>query len=425
MPYRPVTQEELPLLVEIGERAFRFDASQMREQLANDSFRYNRTHGRVWEEEARGVVASMWLFERDITVGGHELAAGLIGMVGVPAEHRRRGYANKMMRGALQEMRERELPLSLLFPYSIPFYNRLGYGVASYVWSIEFPLEELRDFDEMRRVRRMTPEDMPAMQRLYERVRLRHNGWMERTEWEWRERVLDLPGNADWPQKVEGVVVPGEGDELDGYLTYTIADVEGATIASKARSVLVQEWVSDGDEAWRALAGFVAAQRAQAKFMRYTAPEGFPLLHALHERNTFRDRRNVEFAFRDTLSMGAGLMGRIVHLEKALRQRGYPAHVSGECVVQMRDEQLPANEEPLHLNIGDGRANVMPAQELQGTRAPIATADARTWAELYTATLTPGDARTLGRLDADDATVDFLSQAFRGEPWFIHRADWF
>ncbi|MGH2543396.1 MAG: GNAT family N-acetyltransferase, partial [Ardenticatenaceae bacterium] len=252
MPYRTITKEEIPSLIEIGGRAFRFDTTEMLERLEEDRHRYNHTHGRVWEDLERGVVASMWLFERNVTVQGCELAAGLIGMVGVPAEERRRGYANKLMKGALEELRERGLPLSLLFPYSIPFYNRLGYGVASNMWLLELPLKELMDFDEMRRVRRIKAEDLPAMQRLYERVRGLHNGWMERTEWEWRERVLDLPGHAAWPDRVEGVVVPGEGDELDGYLTYTLALSEGVLpVAHKPRAVTIQEWVHDGDEAWR------------------------------------------------------------------------------------------------------------------------------------------------------------------------------
>ncbi len=421
MPYRAITPEEVLRLVEIGERAFRFDATEAKEQLAEGRYRYDPSHGRVLDDEARGIVASMWLFERAVTVGGHALEAGLIGMVGVPAEERRRGYANAMMRGALHEMHERGLPLSLLFPYSIPFYNRLGYGIVSYIWYMEFPLDQLQGFNEIYDVRRMTPDDLPAMQRLYERERPRHEGWLARTEWEWREHRFDLAGRAEWPNKVEGVGVPGEGGELRGYLTYTMAGVEGATLVNpKPRALSVQEWVSEDDAAWRALAGFVAAQRAQAGFVRYTAPEGFPLLHALQERRTYRERRNLEFAFRDTLSLGSGLMGRIVHLENALAQRGYAEAARGACVVAMVDPLLPANEQPLRLAIEGGRAEVRATDA-----APTARADARTWAELYSGTLAPRDARTLGRLDADDATVALLSAALQGDPWFIHRADWF
>ncbi len=273
----------------------------------------------------------------------------------------------------------------------------------------------------MMQVRRMTAEDLPAMQRLFERERLRHNGWVGRTEWEWRENVVEALGRSEWPGKVEGAIVPGEAGEVEGYLLYTLAPSERASMtARKDRAVEILEWVSGGAPAWRALAGFVAAQRAQAELVRYTAPAGFPLLHALRERETFRDRRTTEFAFRDTLSLGAGLMGRIVHLEKALSQRGYPAAARGECVVGMYDPLLPANGRPLRLQIEDGHATVTETE-----RSPTARADALTWSELYAGALSPQDARTLGRLDTDDATAAFLTVALQGEPWFVPRADWF
>ena len=43
-------------------------------------------------------------------------------------------HPNAMLTASLQDSYARGLPLSLLFPYSIPFYNRLGYGVVTHTW---------------------------------------------------------------------------------------------------------------------------------------------------------------------------------------------------------------------------------------------------------------------------------------------------
>lgn len=423
MTYRPITHAEIPTFTELPSRAFRMDPTRFTERLADGTSRFAYTDCYVWEDGARGIVAGLVSATRTVSVQGAELSTSLLASVSVPPDQRRRGYANAMLRASLEYDRERKLPLSLLFPYSIPFYNRLGYGIVQTVWYLEFPLDELMDFDEIALTRRLTSDDLPAMQRLYDRERPRHSGWLSRTEWEWHERVLDLPQSATWPHRIEGIAVPGEDGELLGYLTYTIAHVEG----TQDRVLTLGEWLTDStrEEAWRALAGFVAAQRAQAKFLRYSAPKGFPLVHALRERYTFRDRREMEFVFRDTLVEGPGMMGRIVHLEEALTQRPYPETVTGECVIQMRDPQLPANEEPLHLYIGGGRAAVAPARPGSPAAPPTASADVLTWSELYAGTLTAYEARLLGRLKTDDATTAFLAAAFACEPWFIHRADWF
>jgi predicted acetyltransferase len=423
LTFRSITRDEIPLLADLLGRAFRYDAaSRMAESLRNDSHRYPFSSGYIWEEEGHGTVAGMVMFERSMSLAGGEVVAGLLASVAVPPDQRRRGYAGKLLSAGLEEMRGRKLPLSLLFPYSIPFYNRLGYGVGSNVWSLELPLNQLDDFSEVTLTRAMTHDDLPAMQSLYQRERGRRNGWFSRTEWEWHHRVLDVPRHIDWPNRVEGVVVPGEGDELRGYLTYSLGQLNPN---EREQALAVQEWVAEDEEAWRALAGFVAGQRAQAEFMRYTAPVGFPLVHALKEWYTFRNRRNTEFIFRDAIAQGPGLMVRLVHLEQALKQRAYPAWLQGECIISMQDRQLPANEQPLHFYLDEGRAAVAPAHHGRRGIAPTAVADARTWSEIYAATLSPGHARLLGRLDADDPTVDFLTAAFAGEPWFLPRADWF
>ncbi|HEX8682433.1 MAG TPA: GNAT family N-acetyltransferase [Ardenticatenaceae bacterium] len=422
MPFRAITRDEIPVLAELLSRSFRYDNAKTIERLSNDTHRYSFSDTYVYEDGERGPVAGLAMFERPISLNGGELRASLIASVSVPPEQRRRGYANKLLTGALEATRARETPLSLLFPYSIPFYNRLGYGIVQNAWQMEFPLGELMDFDDLHLVRRMTADDLPAMKRLYERMRLIYNGWMGRTDWEWQERLLDVPGTAEWPHRSEGVVVPGRDGELRAYLTYKLAPIAQGV---RDRALSIQEWVNEDDESWRALAGFVAAQRAQGDFLRFVAPEGFPLAHALKERHTYRNRRETQFVFRDTVSVGAGMMGRIVHLEQALIQRHYPEQARGECVIRMRDDRLPANEEPLHFRVEDGRASATPAQPNGGGSLPTAAADVRTWSEIYAATLTPTDARRLARLEADDATVAFLTEAFDSGPWFIHQADWF
>jgi predicted acetyltransferase len=260
MSYRAIVEQEIPIFADLFSRAFRYEPASYIEQLRAGLTRYSYSDCHVWENKSGEIVAGLVAFQRSMSLHGGECKADLIAIVSVPPEQRRRGYATAMMTASLKKSYARKIPFSLLFAYSIPFYNRLGYGMVNYSWLLEFPLKALMDFDELRLIRRMTPGDLPAMQQLYNRERLRHNGWLSRTDWEWRTRTLDLSGQAEWPHKVEGVVVPGQDNEILGYLTYTLAFAD----QSKDRVLSIQEWVNDSswDDAWRALAGFVAAQRA-------------------------------------------------------------------------------------------------------------------------------------------------------------------
>lgn len=418
MAYRAIQQSEIEPFAALQGRSFRFDATRHAAGLQEGTGRYRFDAGRVWEDEQRGLVAAMSLFPGRMALGGRALEAGLVSLVAVPPEERRRGYAGRLMLSGLREMHAQGVPLSLLFPYSIPFYNRFGYGLCSPIWLQEFALAEMADFSEGSRVRRMRREDQGGMETLYGRLWPDRNGWLERNEWVWRERVFGDSARQEWPKRVEGIVVPGESTEIEGYLTYTLAAENEETPAS----LTIREWVSQDDAAWRALAGFVAAQRAQAVFVRYAGPVGFPLHHAMRERNAYRNLRRREFAYRDTISQGAGLMVRLIHFDAALQQRPYPPTVSGRLRLQMRDPHLPENEIPLDLHLKAGGAQV---ERAAGEGATEAVAGSRTWAELYAGTLRPADARLLGRLEATDRAVTLLSAAFEGDPWYIHQADWF
>ncbi len=417
--YRAITPEELPAFADISSRGFRFDPQRMIDNLSRPEWRYGVENCFVYEDDERGLVAGLVAFNRGISVGGQLLETDMIASVSVPPDQRRRGYANGMLHAGLRSARDRNLPLSILWPYSIPFYKRLGYGAFTYGNLLELPLQEMQDFEEMRLARRMVPEDMPAMQRLYSRELKHHSGWINRTETEWKLRIFENEG-MKWPDKLEGVVVPGEDGELVGYLVYSLAYGQGTF----KNGLVVYEWVDDHTNpiGFRAVAGYIAAQRAQASYVRYTAPLDSLLPHTFGERYGHHPERSTDFIYRDTWVGGTGMMGRLVHAQEAFKQRGYPKGAKGACVVRIKDTQLPENEIPFLLEIEDGKGYVF---DKPSTTAFTATADVHTWSELYANTLTARDAWRLGRLHADTHTVDFLSGAFAGAPWFIHRADWF
>lgn len=418
MTYRMITPDEIPAFATMAAEAFRNDPQRLIEVMSSPEHRNTHEDYFVWEDPERGMVAGMVVFPRGISVGGKTLQSDLIASVSVPPDQRRRGYANAMMTGGLQRARERELPLSSLWPYSIPFYNRLGYGVFTQGAYAEFPLAEMQNFNDMYAARRMAKDDLPAMQRLFEKEFPRHNGWITRTNYEWTRKLLENP-NMNWPEKIEGVVVEGDDGELLAYMAYTLTYFAG----SPDHCLTIVEWMDDSTnpKGWRALAGYVAAQRAQARFVRYTSPLDFPLHHALGERYTHRDRREVQFTYRDMMVVGPGMLGRLAHAPEAFRQRGYPEAAKGAVTVQIQDKHLPENETPFVVEIEGGQAHVSEGK----TSAPTASADIRTWSELYSNSLKPRDAWRLGRLEADEATINFLAAAFESAPWFNHRLDWF
>jgi predicted acetyltransferase len=55
---------------------------------------------------------------------------GRIAWVATPPEERRRGYVHHLMEHCIEEMRQRQFPISILFPFSFEYYRKFGYEHA-------------------------------------------------------------------------------------------------------------------------------------------------------------------------------------------------------------------------------------------------------------------------------------------------------
>lgn len=82
----------------------------------------------VWVAEAGGrLVSCVQIFPRRLRVGKAAIPAGGIGSVFTGPDARGSGVASALLERAAQAMRERGMPLSLLFASRLGFYGRLGW----------------------------------------------------------------------------------------------------------------------------------------------------------------------------------------------------------------------------------------------------------------------------------------------------------
>jgi predicted acetyltransferase len=406
--YRPITEAEIPLVADLQARTYRTNAERYVNAYRGENSRFDWRDQRVLDAGEAEPVAALTFFQRPMSLNGGELPAGLVASVAVPPEQRRRGYGHQLMADLLNELYAQQTPISLLFPFSVGWYRTLGYGLANANWYLELPPRLLRDTVERRHVRRAGPDDESGMRACYDRARClpRNNGWLSRGAWEWQNRV--------WKAEHDKVVYSVDG-EVQGYLIYTLA---WGTDAAPAKVV---EWVCTTDAAWRGLAGFLAALGEQATVITYNGPQGDPLLAALPEPYS-RDAPPAEFTFRTMARLVSGFMLRVVHLPAALTARRYPINLTADFVLRIHDSQLPANDTSLYVRVANGQVDVAMAAH---HAAPSVETDIAAFSELYAGAISAEQARTAGRLAADDATCASLTALFAAAPLFMHQSDWF
>lgn len=148
--------------------------------------------------------------------GGRPVPMGGIAMVAVHPAGRGRGTARALMTEAVRRMRAAGQPVSTLFPTAPGIYRPLGWEVVGTLDETPLPTVELRRAGDPGRVttRAATPEDVPAIARLYAQRSRTGNGLLTR-------EGPEFPDGAEGVLEHDLVVLAELDGELVGYLSYT------------------------------------------------------------------------------------------------------------------------------------------------------------------------------------------------------------
>ena len=180
---RHATADDWPTIAKMGARTFTdngADEERVQAELQgwlrhadNPSYKYENS----WLGIVDGQIAShVGYIERTLRYGQAELPFGGIVAVMTQPDFRKRGYADQLMRVVIDQIAQRNLPLSLLD--GIPrFYDRFGYVTLWAGYSIFFDVNEALKIppdDSGYRVRLFQPDDVPALLMCYD------NAWKSR-----------------------------------------------------------------------------------------------------------------------------------------------------------------------------------------------------------------------------------------------------
>ena len=146
----------------------------------------------VWvaERDSR-LVSCVQIFPRRLRIGGHAVPVGGIGSVFTRPEERASGVASGLLERAANAMRERGMPLSLLFASRFDFYGRLGWTSwpgSRTLLRLAAPGAAARDDDDERIERRTFDAtcDLATIRRIHEIYTGKRHGTVVRDDACWK-----------------------------------------------------------------------------------------------------------------------------------------------------------------------------------------------------------------------------------------------
>lgn len=313
---RPITADELPVLGRMVNQVFLSDSHDDEMEHEAAVFEPERS---LAVFDADQPVASAAAYTRDMTLPGGPAPVAAVTWVAVAPTHRRRGLLTRMMRHQLDELHdERREPVAALWASESAIYGRFGYGLASrYVrMAIATGNVSIRP-DVSRGPGRMQlctrDQAIPALHAVYEAVRARRVGYLDRRGKWWDARLFDPERWREGATALRFVVHSDDAGQPDGYVIF---NVKSQWEQSGPRGLVnIRELQAASPDAYAALCGFVLEMDLVGEVRWDCAAVDEPLWYLVTNPR----------ALQPTLS--DGLWVRVVDVDRALQARRYTVPV--------------------------------------------------------------------------------------------------
>ena len=259
---RPLTQQDLEAYLDIYLNAY--PAYKTLDEACREHYR--EKHRLELREDRQ--VQTVGLFEGDVLIatmklilfsmncfGRMQTACGLMALEVHPL-HKKQGAALEMIRYFEDYARRHGALLTLLLPFQISFYRRMGYGFAGKLYEYHLPTAVLPkpDGEARRHLRLLQPEDFDRVLACHSRFAAQNHGMVEKFEEEVRAARTDV--------QVRRIGYCAEDGTLRGYVAYRF---ESASDTNYTRNRLsVEELVYDDGVVLRALLGALTATAYRA-----------------------------------------------------------------------------------------------------------------------------------------------------------------
>ena len=366
---REPRDDELDEVAYIGAYSFHGDRSP--EALEHRRSLYKVLRPLAAFQDGR-VVASLTLLSLAMAVnGGSQPFAGVASVACLP-EHRRKGYAGRLLTHALKMMHEEGQVLSGLYTPHFGLYRRYGWMLAGRVLRYSFrPRDIALAAAETPRgeAMRVSSKEWASLDAVYRAFIARRNGYLHRSEQWWQQGVLrDF---FDRRKDDLDVAVWVKDNQWRGYVVY---EVKGWSDAGPR--LRVRDFVALHSDAYAGLVRYLLRHDLVSQLQWWT-PLDDPFLSLLD------DPTRVEVAF------DSGMFLRVVDVAGAFATRPcLPHQADGQSLtLELTDEAAPWNAGCWRLEADGGHTL---AQKWEGL-ADLSL-DVSVLAALYNGFLSPSEA---------------------------------
>lgn len=384
---RPADEAELAALTDL--LCVSFNAPEA--GIATSLERVGAENQRV-AHDGSAILGGLWQIPMGQWFGGRSVPMTGIGAVGIEPGARGTGVGAELMAATVRELHQRAVPLSCLYPATVPFYRRAGYELAGSRYRAAVSLKGVRAKASAGALRAADASDHAAMEACYRRFASQQSGLLDRGSFIWG-RVRQPRGESarSWVFEQDG--------QLSAYATLLLKDDPGGRVGYE---VHLSDLVATSPDGVAALLAFLSGYRSMSEQAVFFGDPRHPVLLALPDGHP-------------RVELHLHWMLRVTHVAAALSARGWPAGVQAELSLQVDDELLPHNGGHYRLAVDAGQVEVQRVEAAGPGRVRLSV---RALAALYSGFLSPAELQRLGWLSGPSDDLSRLATLFAGPaPW--------
>jgi predicted acetyltransferase len=210
--------------------------------------------------------------------------AGVAGVATLPS-YRRQGVVKLLLTECLKIQHERRIPMACLWPFSYPFYKRMGWEVTDFQTEMESPITRLPDSGDARAYKMLPLNQFGAAMAVHER-------WCESTNLSMRRSNKRWQYMLSQPNKVFRLFVHN-----DGYMIWDIAS------GGSEQQLIVKEWGFTNRKALVDGLSLLSKMDSQFQSVKWRCADAEPFLKLMGNESP------------PAVHIMHGMMSRVVHVD--------------------------------------------------------------------------------------------------------------
>jgi predicted acetyltransferase len=319
--------------------------------------------------EGEEVAAKLHLLPLEVYLGETKWKMGGIAGVATYPEYRRSGYVKEMITFLLEYMRKEGFSVSMLHPFSVPFYRKYGWELFCSQLKASLKSEDLVMKKQVQgKIRRFQKEEHSSqIEEIYNQFAKQFSGMLVReTSW-WQASIYD---------ELTAAVYYNEAGEAKGYMLYEV----------KKSKMTVEEFVPLTTDSRNGLWNFICQHDSMIKELEIATYDSDPLFFSLNEP---RIKAEVTPYF----------MVRIVDAESLLKNYDFKwSEDVSELVIHLKDQHAP-------WNTGTYKIKNKEVTKLNGSISEGLSLDINTLSALLFGYKRPADLYEIGHIEGGEEAI--------------------